>query len=169
LYGERIGRWTVRLSENRYGAAQLASAVDPELLDALEATVRGAALRLVSVQPGFMAAFNQCRAALTADPCWFVHVEPGRVCLAQVVGGAWGGVRALRLGADWTADLGVILAREQLLQEGPVVDSKLYVYAPAYTPTLVSGEWLTAHGLRLPAIAAAAPAAAGTALAEAAS
>jgi len=169
LYGERVGRWTVRLSEDRYGMAQLASAVDPELLDALMTTVRGASLRLVSLQPAFMAAFNHCRDSLTADPYWFVHIEPGRACLAHVVGGTWAGVRGMRLGAEWTTDLCIILAREQLMQEGPVVDSKIYVYAPAYTPTLVSGEWLSAHGLRLPAINAAAPVAADTAMAEAVS
>ncbi len=166
LYGERVGRWTVRLSDDRYGMAQLASAVEPELLDALMTTVRGASLRLASLQPAFMEAFNRCRDSLIADPYWFVHIEPGRACLAHVVGGTWAGVRGMRLGAEWTTDLSIILAREQFMQEGPVHDSKIYVYAPAYTPTLVSGEWLNAHGLRLPAINAAVPVAADSATAE---
>lgn len=165
LYGERIGRWTVRLSEDRYNAVQLASAVDPDFLDALTLAMGGASLRLTSLQPGLMAAFNRCRDALIADAYWFVHVEPGRACLAHVVAGAWAGVRGTRLGTDWKTDLGVILAREQLMQEGPIVDNKIYVYAPAYTPTMLSGDWLTAHGLRLPAIDVV-PVAAGTAMTE---
>jgi hypothetical protein len=166
LYGEPVGRWAVRLSDDRYGAAQLASAIDPELLDALTIAVSGASLRLTSLQPGFMAAFNHCRDALTADPFWFVHIEPGRACLAHVVGGAWVTIRSARLGSDWATDLGVILSREQLIQDAPATDSRIYVYAPAYAPTLVSGEWLTRHGLRLPALDPAASVTAGVPLTE---
>jgi len=157
LFGPRIGQWAVRLSDDRYNAAQVASAIEPELMDALSVAMAGASLKLVSLKPGFMNAFNQCRHALSTDPCWFVHVEPGRACLARIENGEWTGVRTTRLGTDWTSDLSVILSREQLTHAGPIRDSKIYVYAPSYTPTLISGEWLTAQGLQLQAFKVAAP------------
>jgi hypothetical protein len=150
VYGARAEGWELRLSENRYGAPAVASALEPALLEALRTATRAAALRLESVEPFLAAAFNRSRADIPGDSFWFVAAEKGRACVARVDGGVWHSLRNQRIGDDWTRELPLALARERLLAGGAEAGVRVYLYAPGLTGTgLLVGEW-TLTGLKMP-------------------
>jgi hypothetical protein len=149
LYGARAEGWTLRLSDDRYGVAQVASAVDTELLAALRDSARRARLRLTSIRCGFMEAFNAHRASLAGEALWFIDAEPGRACIAHLAAGQWRSIRSCRLGAEWDRELPALLARERYLHGVSAGASKVYLHGPALVGEgLVSGEW-DEQGLRL--------------------
>ena len=74
-YGEAARGWAVRLHPVRHGAAALACALDVALLDRLDALVQARRLKLVSVQPSLMNAFNETAARREPGPHWFVCID----------------------------------------------------------------------------------------------
>jgi hypothetical protein len=74
-YGEQTRTWIVRQQSARHGAASLACALDSALLDGLEVRARARRLKLVSVQPSLMHAFNSTPPRLGREPCWFVCID----------------------------------------------------------------------------------------------
>lgn len=74
-YGEAARGWVVRLHAARHGAAALACALDAALLDRLDALVQARQLRLVSVQPSLMHAFNETPGRREPGPYWFVCID----------------------------------------------------------------------------------------------
>jgi hypothetical protein len=139
-YGPDAQHWVLRLDDAGSGAGlRVASAVDAPLLDGLDALLRPGKLTLRSIQPGLMAAFNDCRPQLSGDG-WFVLVEPGRLCLARLRGHQWQALKSIKTGAAWLPDLLVLLQRERLLagaDPGDTATARVYVYAPdvpAITP-----------------------------------
>ncbi|MGQ7817206.1 hypothetical protein ACUTAH_16315 [Metapseudomonas furukawaii] len=130
LYGAQGEGWSLRLSPEAAGLPRLAAAVPEELLARLRALARGARLRLESVQPYLMAAFNRHRAAIGVDDFLFLVAEPERGSLLQARGGRWASVRSVALGADESA-LDDLIARECELQaldaDTPL---RLFLHAP---------------------------------------
>ncbi len=157
IYGERARGWDVRLSPAQRGAPRLASAVDAGLVPALSACFpRGAKLRLVSIQPYLMAAFNCWRTAFDKTPAWLLLLEPQRACMAMLAGRRWTAVQALRGEYPGPEDWATLLEREQLRTdvEMPASARTVHVHAPA-RGRAVSGEaqgW-SMHGLGLPPLA----------------
>jgi hypothetical protein len=74
-YGEAARGWEVRMHTGRHGAAALACALDMALLDRLDALVQARQLRLVSVQPSLMHAFNATSVPREPGPYWFVCID----------------------------------------------------------------------------------------------
>src|SRR6185437_9429693 len=91
--------------------ARLACAVDRALIQALAETFVKTQLRLASVQPFLVAAFNRIRRRVGNGSCWIVVEEPGRLTLALIQRGAWVAIRARRSDAQWRKALGEILER----------------------------------------------------------
>jgi hypothetical protein len=99
VYGETANSWTIRCSEGGWGEPSVACAVDGELIVALRATLAPRRLRLASVQPALMAAFNARRRSFEPDAA-FVVAEPGRCTLALLRGRRFEAVVSRRSGAD---------------------------------------------------------------------
>lgn len=74
-YGEVARGWVVRLHAARHGAAVLACALDVTLLDRLDALMQARQLRLVSVQPSLMHAFNEAPVRREPGSYWFVCID----------------------------------------------------------------------------------------------
>ena len=74
-YGDIARSWTVRQHTARHGAASLTCAVDTTLLDRLNAIAQARRLKLVSVQPSLMYAYNQTSLRFESEPFWFVCIE----------------------------------------------------------------------------------------------
>jgi hypothetical protein len=111
IFGTRVQSWTCRVSSEAYGAAALACAMDTELIEGLETQAQRLKLRLVSVQPSLMRAYQSVRNRLSAAVFWFALVEPdARVTLLLMRGGSVDRVRVLNRTA------GVEQALEQLPQ-----------------------------------------------------
>jgi hypothetical protein len=106
-YGGAAANWRIRVCSAGYRQARVASAVNGEVLDALEALPH-----VVSIQPYLMAAFNSRRPALRGRTAWFVLQEPGRLTLCLFAQGEWKTVRTRNAAPDWKQSLSDVLDRE---------------------------------------------------------
>jgi hypothetical protein len=109
IHGDRAKGWAVRASPAPAGAARLASAIDPALLEALRAAFpRGGRAKLVSVQPLLMSRFNAWREAVPPSGAWLVVAEGERACVALHGERGWRSVQNAR--GPWLT----LLERERL-------------------------------------------------------
>lgn len=115
IYGAPGEGWSLRLSPEATGRPRLAAAMPEALLVQLRGLAKAAGLRLASVQPYLMAAFNHYRATLAADDFLFLVAEPGRASLLSARSGRWVAVRSVALDESDAALLDLI-AREGELQ-----------------------------------------------------
>ena len=128
IYGERAKSWVLRASAAPSEAPRLASAVDAALLDALVASLpKSGALRLRSVQPYLMAAFNRWQSSLATANAWLLLLEPGRACLTLHSAGRWRSVQCARGVFASPAELAALLDRQRYQVEGKVPDRVLYL------------------------------------------
>jgi hypothetical protein len=163
-YGDAAEGWAVRVSDEGYGAPAIASAVDRELPDAVTAAADRHGLRLASVQPYLMWAFNRWRPIVAEADFCLALVENGHACLALATGGRWLAVRSAPLAeGDPQSALAALVERELCLAALDPARVKVYVRAPEH-------QRFEPRGDRLPACVvlgengAAAPAGCGDAL-----
>lgn len=130
-YGALSANWALRLSRATVGAPQLASAIDEKLLVACNEVVKRHGLRLISMQPYLMSAFNQLKLQLRKLDAWFALVEHGSICLAQLQQGKWVKFKTVRLGNGWE-EFSRFLMREAYMgsSELQAEEQVLYLYAP---------------------------------------
>jgi hypothetical protein len=112
LHGVRAQDWEVKLTETAPEGARLACAVERDLITALAERCVASGVRLLSVQPFLVAAFNRIRSTVGNGSCWIVVEELGRLTLALIQRGAWLAIRARRSDARWRDALPEILERE---------------------------------------------------------
>ena len=133
VYGDAVERWALRLSDADGAGLRVASAIDQELRESLRALLAATRLKLGSIQPGLMTAFNQWRRRV-AGSAWLAVVEPGRLCLARLQDKRWQSLKALAIGDDWFGDLAVQLDRESLLTGPAAADVTAPVPVLVYAP-----------------------------------
>jgi hypothetical protein len=130
VYGDVALEWVTTVAWQGPERPVLACASPKLLLDTLHATVRTAGLRLRSVSPYLVAAFNFWRRRLPEDGFWFGVVEPGRFSFGGVEQGTWVNVASRRLGGDAVPRLTETLEQELLGGEGTAGRGRAYVFAP---------------------------------------
>lgn len=112
LHGTRAAEWRVEVSETAPAGARLACAVDRSLIENLASLFTANGLKLVSVQPFLVAAYNRIRATVGNGSCWVVVEERGRLTLVLIQRGAWLAIRSRRCDERWRIVLPEILERE---------------------------------------------------------
>jgi hypothetical protein len=112
LHGPRALEWQITVTETAPLGPRLACAVDRTLITCLMETFAAANMRLVSVQPFLVAAFNRIRKTVGNGSCWIVVEEPGRLTLALIQRGMWIAIRGRRADKGWRTALPEILERE---------------------------------------------------------
>jgi len=112
VHGAAAADWDAKLTETAPAGPRLACAVDRALLGELAAVFTAANVRLVSVQPFLVAAFNRIRRTIGNGSCWLVVEEPGRLTLAFIRRGVWLAVRSRRADQGWRAALPDLIERE---------------------------------------------------------
>jgi hypothetical protein len=117
LYGACADTWELRLDQEYSGAPILASAIEGQLLAALRDMFKRVGVKLQSIQPCLMKAYNQCQTELKNRNAWFVLFEQGMLCIAWLKDGYPGQVRTIKAGEDWLEKLPEILEREAFLSE----------------------------------------------------
>lgn len=131
LYGVPSQPWSMVLSAEPAGYDRIATALPQDLLARLRSLVSGRGLRLRSVQPYLMAAFNHFDKSLDAGDFLFVVAEPVRSVLLLAREGRWTSVRSVG-SSDSDAALTALIGRENQLQastsERPL---NVYLHAPA--------------------------------------
>lgn len=129
VYGDIAETWDIRLS-NEPGGAQVACAIDRELLTGLEQAVAASGRRLHSVQPYLMAAFNHMRRGLSGSLVWLVLAEPGKLCLAALRKGQWNRLVNVQADDGWARRLPELLARQRLLAGLDEMSGEVCLAAP---------------------------------------
>lgn len=114
-YGVRARDWDIQVAEAGAAHPRLASAIDKALLAAAAAVFKNTRVRLRSVQPYLMIAFNRALPSIGQSSFWFVAQEPGRLLLGLVRDGLWRSVRARQTSAQWREEIPRIVERESAL------------------------------------------------------
>ena len=114
-YGARARDWDIQIAESGAAHPRLASAIDKALLAATAAAFENGRVRLLSIQPYLMIAFNRALPSMGHSSFWFVAEEPGRLLLGLVRDGLWRSVRARQTSACWCEELPRMLEREGAL------------------------------------------------------
>jgi hypothetical protein len=143
IHGAAAAAWEVKLTETAPAGPRLACAVDRELIEALAAGCSAAGVRLASVQPFLVAAFNRIRAHIGNGSCWLVVEEPGRLTLAFIQRGTWVAIRSRRVDDRWRLVLPEIIERESAFLALSAPCTRVIVCAQAAFDTAQYEAWHT--------------------------
>jgi len=149
-FGDGVADWSVTLADTPPGRAAVACAMPGQLRSTLEDTLVAARLKLVSLQPQLIVAFNAWRHRLPPDDAWFVSLDEGSLSAVHLTDGAWDRVHMARLSADWMLELERLQAFGRLTRAAGAV-GRMFVDAPVWmrSASTVRGselEWLTDDG-----------------------
>jgi hypothetical protein len=111
IHGPLANEWEIKFAETAPSGPRVACAVDRELVEELGTQFFSNGVRLASVQPYLVAAFNRVR-HMTGGSCWMVIEEPGRLTLALFLRGVWVAIRSRRADEHWRRVLPEIIERE---------------------------------------------------------
>jgi hypothetical protein len=144
-YGNTGQDWRVALSDAAPGEARVASAIPEALLSELRSMLDAHRVRMLSVQPRLIAAYNRCRTALPERSGWFVNIEPGALSAACLGPRGWDRVYSARIGTDWATELRRLRTFARLASRDE--SDRIFVDAPARMRQLAEPcesdiEWL---------------------------
>jgi hypothetical protein len=156
-YGEIADAWTVAISDGPPGAPRLVAAMSTEFVTDLEALISARGLKLVSLQPHAVVAYNLSRHRLPKDPAWFAAMDEGSLVAMHVSEGRCDRVRSVRLSDDWEIELHRIRTMARLAQNQPA-EGRVFVDAPLHVRMLAREEdtgvtWLDNKQLRASTLA----------------
>ena len=130
-YGDVVTQWTVTLNDAPPGVPQVACAIPTDLLDRILRLTEPYGLRIKSVQPQLIAAFNSWRSRLPKGGAWFVTLEEGSLAAVHFTASGWDRVRAVRIGSDWEVELKRLQTFGRLASEN-ADEGRVYVDAPQW-------------------------------------
>jgi hypothetical protein len=145
-FGDVVSQWTVTVSDAPPGMSQVACAIPTALLDRVRSIADVQGLKINSVQPQLIAAFNGWREQLPRRNAWFVTLDEGSLAAAHFSAGQWDCVRSVRIGSDWEVELKRLQTFGRLARTGAEY-SRVYVDAPKWLREKATGadtgvEWL---------------------------
>ncbi len=145
-YGDLGAEWRVCLSEASPGESRVACALPEGLVTGLRVMLESHRIRLLSIQPSLIAAYNQWRQRLPEHTGWFVSIETGSLAAARLTPGGWDRVYAARIGDDWAREL-LRLKTFARMASQDAGNGRVFVDAPAHLRKLAGPcdaaiEWL---------------------------
>jgi hypothetical protein len=143
IYGEVAESWELRLDQECPGAPYLASAVDGLLLFKLREIFTEAKIKLQSVQPCLMTAYNQSQSKFANKNAWFVLFEDGNLCIVWLKAGHPGSIRTIKAGEDWLEKLPEIIDREAIFSNCNTNTKDIFLWStePKKIVPPVKGGW----------------------------
>jgi hypothetical protein len=132
-YGTAADEWDVRVSAAPFGQPRIASAVDTDLLDAIRQEFARTRLRIRSIQPQLMAAFNKWRHKIDARASLFTVIDDQFYTCMLVVRGRCEAVHAGALNGPLDEVLPAILDRE-FMRSGLEERPSLFLYTGEGVP-----------------------------------
>lgn len=137
VYGETTNNWALSYCESPAGSPGIASAIDQSLLDGLKKSALQGKLRLHSVQPFLMPAFNQNRQLFKEDSAWLVILEKEKFCISLFHEQKWQSINTKLIEKDdWATELPFLLDRLWRLTNLDNPPSKVFLVAPGQQLTL---------------------------------
>lgn len=114
IYGETAKSWQITTSDSGFGKPYLACAVDIRLMEDIQKACTTSGVRLTSVQPYLMTAFNRWRHKIESKGAWLIFAEKSQLSISLIQQGAWCKVRTQHCAPGWEESLDSLLAREAL-------------------------------------------------------
>jgi hypothetical protein len=139
IYGAETDGWKIKLHDTGFEQASIAAAIDESFLDKLEQVSQQHKIKLVSVQPYLMGAYNSSRNRLSKLNGYFVIVESAKILLLNLQLGQCQHLRMGVIGHDWQQDLKQLLARESMLNAEN--GKEILLYAPAHKNMIKIEGW----------------------------
>lgn len=130
IHGSASGEAEIRLANALSGESQLAASLDPVFNDRLKELCGAAQIRLLSVEPALMRAFNCSARSLRGEKFWFLHAERALVTAARFENGACVGVNTLPLEGALSRTLKDVLDTLELMESCTSVAPLVYLHAP---------------------------------------
>lgn len=142
-YGNMDESWRVTLSEAEAGKPRIACALPEGLIAHLKELTSAHEIRVISLQPQLIAAYNEWRERLPDEGAWFVSVEDGALVAARLGHRDWDRVYCARIGPDWSVEL-LRLKTFARMASSSGEAGRVFVHAPRRLRTLagVDGEGL---------------------------
>jgi hypothetical protein len=129
VYGDVVSDWEVRLSDAQPLSACVACTIPTSLLTAVRTTVATHGVKLVSLQPQLIAAYDSWRHRLPNSSAWFVTVEQGSLAAARIAPHGWDRVHTIRIDSDWPRELKRLQTFGRIASSNPD-EGRVYVDAP---------------------------------------
>ncbi|MDB6092371.1 MAG: hypothetical protein JWN85_5155 [Gammaproteobacteria bacterium] len=128
-YGDAVSDWEVRLSEAPPESPRVACTIPVALLEGLRAVCARQDVKLASLQPQLVAAYDGWRHRLPAAGAWFVTVDEGTLAAARIGRTGWDRVYSVRIGSDWARELKRLQTFGRLASASPD-EGQVFVDAP---------------------------------------
>lgn len=143
MYGRDSSTWDLRISSGRGRMSQMASAVDTRLIGSLRELLGRFGVKLKSIQPHLMLAYNACHTSLRDRSAWLALVEHGNLCLALLQNGQCSWVRTMRIGIRWHEELPLLLEREAFNANIETGINDVLLWAPEHeeASSIPGGRW----------------------------
>jgi len=136
VHGTVTEGWDIRLHDVAPNQATIAAAVDKKLIETLKQISFDYQLKLVSIQPYLMSAFNSLRSHLGKMNGYLVIFESWRLLVINMHQGRYQNLRTSLINGDWKTELKHLLTRESLL--GADNGRDVLIYAPAHKITTLN-------------------------------
>ncbi len=128
-YGDVISGWDVQVSDAPPTMPRLACTLPMELTEGVRNLCAKHGVKLSSLQPQLVAAYETWRHVLPQSGVWFVSIGDGTLAAARVAGTGWDRVHSVRIGPDWTRELKRLQTFGRLASQTPE-GGHVYVDAP---------------------------------------
>jgi len=128
VYGSVVDSWDVILQDKPANETTIAVAIDKKLLESINGLAKKYQLKLISVKPYLMTAFNALAKQLERSSGYLVIVEFKRLLLINLAQGQCVNVRMFNLSSDWQTELKNLMVRESVLSDNN--NQEILVYAP---------------------------------------
>lgn len=129
IYGATADGWKISIDDNAPTQPTLAAAIDMAFYEAIAQLCQKYQLKLSSVQPYLMTAFNTLFSSINKINASFVIIEQTRIATLQLQNGVCEQVQVEKLTSDWQTNLEQSLSRNQLLTNQN--SKELLIYAPS--------------------------------------
>ncbi len=104
-FGDSLSDWVITLTDAPPGRTYIACAIPTALHAELEDVLLSVQLKLTSLKPKLVAAFDIWRKNLPFAEYWFVSLDEGSLAAVQITDGEWRRVHTARLGKEWPVEL----------------------------------------------------------------
>lgn len=138
IYGAAADGWLIKCDDAAPNDNMLAVAVDEQLMVALSQLAAQHKLKIRSVQPYLMAAFNGLVPQMARKNGYLALLEQSKLLLIRLHNGKCQHLRTIAFHHDWQLDLQQAIQRESALNESDVASEKhLFIYAPTQKNTAI--------------------------------
>lgn len=131
LFGELAAQWEIQRDSDVYGKAGIGCALDKAFIAALQELFAAHRLRLASLKPHLVRAFNRWRDRIERSDALLAFVESDHCVLAAARKGEWHSIRSFRLGSNGKSELPMLIRREIMLQG---LDEQAAIYLHSVAP-----------------------------------